>query len=229
MNDFSEKIKVKNLKRNTSLSLDTLEKLTECLGYSDFTRLFKLIRYVNRDNIISIKGKAIKSRKELVGTIADAYKHACKIFESYKNNDIVKIVENNDGKFYIFNPWIYSHNHEIPIWVLKEFEQSTWKKFLDNDITDRNSYEYALWEYNVFKRDGYRCVCCGSPSELEAHHIIPYSADYEKRLDVSNGATLCKRHHNSRMKGSFHNIYGTLSFGEKEFYEYINEQKLLSK
>lgn len=165
----------------------------------------------------------------MVGIIVDTPKHASKLLKAYKDNDVIKIVKNNNDKFYLFNPWIYSHSYEVPICVLKEFEQSIWKAILDNDITDRNSYEYILWEHNVFKRDGHKCICCGSPSELEAHHIIPYSTDYEKRLDVSNGVTLCKRHHNSKMKGSFHNIYGTVSFGEKELYEYINEQKLISK
>lgn len=229
MDNFTERIKVKNLKRNTSLSLDVLEKLTDCLGYSDFAKIFKLIQYVDKDNIISIKGKPIKYENELVGIIVDTPKHASKLFKAYKDNDVIKVVKNNNDKFYLFNPWIYSHSYEVSICVLKEFEQSIWKTVLDNDVTDRNSYEYALWEHNVFKRDGYKCICCGSPSELEAHHVIPYSTDYEKRLDVSNGVTLCKRHHNSKMKGSFHNIYGTVSFGEKELYEYINEQKLLSR
>ena len=48
----------------------------------------------------------------------------------------------------------------------------------------------------VFKRDGYKCVICARTDNLDAHHII------ERRLfgknggyHLSNGATLCSKHH----------------------------------
>ena len=52
------------------------------------------------------------------------------------------------------------------------------------------------WRKSVLKRDGFKCVKCGSVYSLQVHHVIPYS-----RLDISahdfifNGITLCSTCH----------------------------------
>lgn len=56
----------------------------------------------------------------------------------------------------------------------------------------RNSPEYAAWRTAVFERDKYTCQSCGLVGgKLHADHIEPFSKAPERRLDVSNGRTLC--------------------------------------
>lgn len=61
----------------------------------------------------------------------------------------------------------------------------------------RNDMAYKEWRRLVWERDGFICQlkdkdCSG---RIEAHHIITWSEDESKRYEVSNGITLCKRHH----------------------------------
>lgn len=65
----------------------------------------------------------------------------------------------------------------------------SWKRFADP--------EYVKWRSAVLTRDKYTCQICGevhtkSSRSLHAHHIIEYAKDEKRRLDVSNGQTLCK-------------------------------------
>lgn len=64
-------------------------------------------------------------------------------------------------------------------------------------ILQRASSEYKIWRISVFKRDLFTCQHCGSFGEwnLNAHHIIPFSADKSLRFDVNNGITLCVKCH----------------------------------
>lgn len=57
-------------------------------------------------------------------------------------------------------------------------------------------YEYKVWRFTVFKRDGFACVLCGAGGKLHAHHIRPWRSHPELRYDVGNGVTLCEPHHN---------------------------------
>jgi 5-methylcytosine-specific restriction endonuclease McrA len=50
---------------------------------------------------------------------------------------------------------------------------------------------YKKWQLAVFKRDGYRCVECGSGNNLTADHIKPRVTHPELFYDVDNGRTLC--------------------------------------
>lgn len=60
----------------------------------------------------------------------------------------------------------------------------------------RNSKEYKKWRESVFNRDEYTCQDCGKiGGYLHAHHIVPFFLSIEKRLDISNGLTLCKECH----------------------------------
>jgi 5-methylcytosine-specific restriction endonuclease McrA len=52
------------------------------------------------------------------------------------------------------------------------------------------------WSDAVKRRDGYRCVVCGSTLGVEADHIIPRSQGGPHTLE--NGRTLCRRHHQER-------------------------------
>lgn len=60
-------------------------------------------------------------------------------------------------------------------------------------MSQQNRELDLLWQSEVIKRDE-KCVMCGSPSGLSAHHII-YRRYANTRLCIDNGATLCIRCH----------------------------------
>lgn len=63
----------------------------------------------------------------------------------------------------------------------------------------RGSREYKKWRKCVLKRDGEKCIFCGSTRELHVDHIIPFASllaeskilKQEFYHDVENGRTLC--------------------------------------
>jgi len=60
----------------------------------------------------------------------------------------------------------------------------------------RSSIEYNQWRTAVFARDRYTCQNFGRVGgKLNAHHIIPWAADYKKRYEIGNGITLCYECH----------------------------------
>lgn len=59
----------------------------------------------------------------------------------------------------------------------------------------RKSNNYKLWRKEVLRRDNYHCVECRSTSDLQVHHIKPFSEYPKLRLDVTNGRTLCHSCH----------------------------------
>ena len=56
----------------------------------------------------------------------------------------------------------------------------------------RQSKEYQEWRTQVFERDDYTCQDCDQwGGDLEAHHLITVSENYDLIFDVDNGRTLC--------------------------------------
>lgn len=58
----------------------------------------------------------------------------------------------------------------------------------------RNSLEYKNWRTSVFKRDDYQCQmpgCLGKTNKINANHILKFSDYPDRRLEISNGITLC--------------------------------------
>jgi len=56
------------------------------------------------------------------------------------------------------------------------------------------------WYFLIYKRDGFKCVRCGSKKHLDAHHIIPLSKiinnllkEHNKDYDLSNLDWLCEQ------------------------------------
>jgi 5-methylcytosine-specific restriction endonuclease McrA len=47
------------------------------------------------------------------------------------------------------------------------------------------------WKILVRRRDGDKCVLCGSGDRLEVDHIKSFRTHPELRYDVSNGRVLC--------------------------------------
>lgn len=72
----------------------------------------------------------------------------------------------------------------------------------NSNISDEERYagrhvKHKGWRKLVYEKDWYRCVCCGDKSggNLVAHHLFDYSTYPEKRFDVENGVTLCRKCH----------------------------------
>ena len=66
---------------------------------------------------------------------------------------------------------------------------------LENKLI-RTSLEFMDWRKSVFERDDYVCQkCLERGGELHAHHIIPFAIAPKERLELDNGATLCKPCH----------------------------------
>lgn len=64
-------------------------------------------------------------------------------------------------------------------------------------ITDKNekirkSSDYRNWRNLIFQRDNYTCQLCGIRGNyIHVDHILPFSTNEDKRLDLQNGRTLC--------------------------------------
>ena len=60
------------------------------------------------------------------------------------------------------------------------------------------------WALAVKERDGFACVICGDTIKPNAHHILPREL-HDTKLDISNGITLCVKHHLFSREISAHN------------------------
>lgn len=114
-----------------------------------------------------------------------------KISEALQNKDVSKetgdkIRQSKLGKR---RPEMSGSNH--PAWI----EDRT--KVVDRKGRKALDTEYRHWRRNVYRRDAYKCrianVDCDG--QLEAHHILRWSEHPNLRHDVSNGITLCRKHH----------------------------------
>ena len=87
-------------------------------------------------------------------------------------------------------------------------------------VEERKDNAYYVWRIKVFKRDNYTCKCCNKVSneDMVAHHIFNYRDYPEKRTDIDNGITLCKRCHSS-----FHIIYGRRNNTMSQLLEFIHD------
>ena len=70
-------------------------------------------------------------------------------------------------------------------------------------LDDRNTPEYIKFINNVFIKDDYKCIICGSPRFITVHHLDGYSWCVEGRTKISNGVTLCNSCHEK-----FHDEFG---------------------
>lgn len=103
---------------------------------------------------------------------------------------------------------------------------SNWNPELTDEerMHNRDFSEYEKWRNSVFERDNYTCQCCNNKGEkLNAHHKDGYHWCVDRRLDVSNGATLCEDCHKE-----FHSLYGVKNNSEKQFIDYIVSKTTLT-
>jgi hypothetical protein len=65
--------------------------------------------------------------------------------------------------------------------------------------------ELHIWRQDVYKKDKWTCQFCSRKGvkDLKAHHADGWKENPDKRLDMSNGVTMCSTCHQG-----FHSIYG---------------------
>jgi hypothetical protein len=82
--------------------------------------------------------------------------------------------------------------------------------------------EQRKWKRLVYRRDRYKCRCCGSgkSNSLRAHHLDGYNWCVVKRTDVDNGATLCDTCHKD-----FHKTYGYGNNTREQFDEWLRNKQ----
>lgn len=90
-------------------------------------------------------------------------------------------------------------------------------------FNDRSGEEYKEFRNAVFERDKYTCRICKDDKggNLECHHMDSHNWCIGKRLEVSNGITLCKECHKN-----FHLKYGYGDNTKEQFEEWY---KLVAK
>lgn len=95
-----------------------------------------------------------------------------------------------------------------------------WKKHLTQEDRDyrRCLPGYKAFVLNVFRRDGFKCGCCGDDrgGNLVAHHLNSYNWDKENRTNPNNAVTLCNDCHKE-----FHRQYGNGDNTREQFIEFI--------
>jgi len=81
------------------------------------------------------------------------------------------------------------------------------------------------WANAVKDRDGRKCVICGNPERLNAHHII-VRENHSVKYDLMNGLSLCPLHHFFNRQISAHNNpLGLIMWLEKNRPEQLNYLK----
>lgn len=123
------------------------------------------------------------------------------------------IEHNHDGKYYCIHcvgkELSSGENH----WNWDETKS-------DEERKNGRAYpEYTEFVKRVLARDNYTCQCCGQEhGDIEVHHLDGYSWCIEKRLDDTNGITLCRNCH-----GNFHARYGNKHNTKEEFEEWFGK------
>lgn len=69
------------------------------------------------------------------------------------------------------------------------------KKYKRHSAVARSRKQWAYVRHEAKKRDGFKCLECGSRHRLEVHHIESVRVAPLKAYELSNLATLCGRCH----------------------------------
>ena len=177
--------------------------------------------------------KGCKQSEEHTRKIAEAKKgkHYPKISESkkgFKNSNFgkhlsgkhrKKISESHKGKkHFMFGKHLSLETRRKISESSKGAKNSNWKDGITPDNKKiRDSLEFRLWREAVFARDNYTCQKCGERGGyLQAHHIFNFATYINRRFDIENGITFCKKCHKE-----FHRIYGTKNNTKEQLKEFL--------
>ena len=104
-------------------------------------------------------------------------------------------------------------------------------KLFNGGSVDRNSKKsWKMWrsfKKAVKRRNGNKCVKCGSFENLECHHIQNYAEYPNLRLDLNNSVPMCGTHPSGApgCHEIFHIIYGYSGNGRNQLKEFLGEKK----
>ena len=196
------------------------KKCRKCMGKrlsNRFSHDYEYVKNFFKENKCTLLSTSYTNGKKKLnyicecGTVSEIAFEKFKAGQRCKNCKTRKISEKTKG---VPRPKWSGENH--PHWKPEKTNEER--------IKDRKYEDYHLWRKQVFERDEFTCQCCGLVgTDLNAHHKDGYNWSFERRLDVSNGVTLCKGCHDD-----FHKIYGKGGNTEDQFEEFINS-KLISK
>ena len=205
-----------------------------CKCGTPFEKRWDVLRKSFRCNECAQEFTRISSQTSYEEVVDYIISKGCEIVtssEEYNGSNKAITIRCGCGKTYETRFCYFKHENKIRCnecsLAAHSGENSPWWKggiTLDSDSL-RDSADYGRWRRDVYKKDGYRCACCGSTTNLAAHHINNFASCVELRLDIDNGVTLCDACHNPNKYGSFHNIYGIKNNNQKQLYEYIEQYK----
>lgn len=103
----------------------------------------------------------------------------------------------------------------------------------EDRIIGRNSTESKQWHKDIKVRDNFTCQLCGNrTSPLNSHHLDSYRAHPLRRVDPTNGETLCTKCHKEFHKKYGHRVTYEWQFHEQYFHnlnqKFINIDNILS-
>ena len=116
------------------------------------------------------------------------------------------------------NPEVTLGQRQAAKLLLKAFLTSNFYKSVMADILpktsviDRNDPRVRRWSKEVVSRGA--CENCGATEDLQAHHVKHWSLFPEKRIDVNNGACLCRDCH--ALEHRFENCYYMIKNGHRK-------------
>lgn len=132
----------------------------------------------------------------------------CRI--EYAKKETKNVICNNCGKKFEKNKYAYEHakTHYCSQKCYDEYRKNKKETYKELAHYLRTHESYNEWRNNIFKRDHYKCIKCGSKENLHAHHIIQlydicdkYNMNTDDILNskefhnIDNGITLCQNCH----------------------------------
>lgn len=142
------------------------------------------------------------------------------IIKCQKHNSIHEVFWNNFKKHKALKCcWL---EHQIENGIKKSGPNAyNWKpQSKETDTRNTNWFYSRTWSKRVKKRDDYICqICClkFESSDLHGHHLNSYKMDKESRMDIDEGVTICRIHHQD-----FHIKYGRGNNTSIQFNEFRN-------
>jgi hypothetical protein len=94
-------------------------------------------------------------------------------------------------------------------------EQPICGECYNKEITAPN---LAVWSFLVLKRDGNKCIKCGSTENLEAHHIKSKNEYPALIFNINNGITLCHKCH-SQAHAEMRKFIDILGISEEQYHQ----------
>lgn len=103
-----------------------------------------------------------------------------------------------NGFFRLIDSWVENDGgRKVFKFKLEAFEEGAPTQVIAQNFTHRRRIIPTHVKLEVWKRDGGKCVMCGSEDELHFDHIIPYSKGGTS-LTAENVQLLCARHNISK-------------------------------